>query len=199
MLLMKAMKLIPKKKGNVCGLTELEKSIVNLLDSEIVRDLQEALGENFMIEEPVDNITTDGDVDYEKELLWLALNHSDISLLTNIIDDLRELNPEKWRNLTQELYPSILMQPLNIIKTFSAQEIMCIGKTLEQQTRCKFCKSNAQKAVNANSLAQAFMGEHFLDIKQRPAIKRKQIQTLHCLAKKVIMDDEYKLIQLQVS
>ena len=42
------------------------------------------------------------------------------------------------------------------------------------------------------------MGEHFLDIKQRPAIKRKQIQTLHCLAKKVIMDDEYKLIQLQI-
>ena len=90
-----------KKKGNVCRLTESEKSIVHLLDSEIVRDLQEALGENFMLEEPVDNITTDGDVDYEKELLWLALNHSDISLLTNIIDDLRELNPEKWRNLTQ--------------------------------------------------------------------------------------------------
>ena len=178
----------------------MEKSIVHLLDSEIVRDLQEALGENFMLEEPVDNITTDGDVDYEKELLQLALNHSDISLLTNIIDDLRELNPEKWRNLMQEeLYWSILTQPLNIIKTFSAQEIMCIGKTLEQQTRHKFCKSNAQKAINANSLAQAFMGEYFLDIKQRPAIKRKQIQTLHSLAKKVIMDDEYKLIQLQVS
>ena len=83
-----------KKKGNVCGLTESKKSIVHLLDSEIVRDLQEALGENFMLEEPVDNITTDGDVDYEKELLRLALNHSDISLLTNIIDDLRELNPK---------------------------------------------------------------------------------------------------------
>ena len=57
------------KKGNVCGLTESEKSIVHLLDSEIVRDLQETLGENFTLEEPVDNITTDGDVDYEKELL----------------------------------------------------------------------------------------------------------------------------------
>ena len=101
--------------------------------------------------------------------------------------------------MQEELYPSILTQPLNIIKTFSAQEIMCIGKTLEQQTRRKFCKSNSQKAVNAKSLVQAFLGEHFLDVKQRPAMKRKQIQTLHSLANKVILDNDYKLIQLQVS
>ena len=154
------------------------------------------LGENFTLEEPVDNNATDGDVDYKKELLWLTLNLSDISILTNIIEDLREINPEKWKYLTQEeLYPSILMDPLNIIKIFSTHHRMCIGKTLKQQTCCKFCKSNAQKAINANSLAQAFLGEHFLDIKQRPAMKKKQIQTLQALAKKVIMGE----CKLQVS
>ena len=188
-----------RKRVNVFGLSESEKSIVHLLDPEIVRDLQESVGEDLTGDDR-ENTTRENEIDYEKELLCLALNRSDISLLDHILEDLCEVNPDKWRNLTSdELYPTILTDPLLITKTFTASEILCIGKTLEQKTRRKFCKSNGLKASNANSLAQAFLGESFLEIKSKIGCKRKEVKSLHLLAKEVLLSDDYKLVLLQVS
>ena len=170
-----------------------------MLDPEIVRDLQESVGEDLTGDDG-ENTTRENEIDYEKELLRLALNRSDISLLDHILEDLREVNPDKWRNLTSDkLYPTILTDPLLITKTFTASEILCIGKTLEQKTRRKFCKSNGLKASNANSLAQAFLGESFLEIKSKIGRKRKEVKSLHLLAKEVLLSDDYKLVLLQVS
>ena len=189
-----------KKRSTAWGLTDSEKSIVHLLDSEIIRNLQESVGENIMGDEAPESVHNKNNIDIEKELLHLALNQADMSLLDDIIEDLQELNREKWKNLTRDqLYPGILTDPNSITKSFTALEILCIGKTLEQKTHRKFCRSNAQKAVNANSLAEAFLGDNFLTVRHRSVNKKKNVASLQALAKSVLLNDDYKLVQLQVS
>ena len=189
-----------KKRSTAWGLTDSEKNIVHLLDSEIIRDLQESVGENIIGDEAPESVHNENNIDFEKELLHLALNQADISLLDDIIEDLQELNRDKWKNLTRDqLYPGILTDPNSITKSFTALEILCTGKTLEQKTHRKFCCSNAQKAVNANSLAEAFLRDNFLTVRHRSVNKKKNVASLRALVKSVFLNDDYKLVQLQVS
>ena len=130
-------------KGRLTGLTDSEKSIVHLLDNEIIRTLQDEIGEQNQNE---DNTlqTPEDETNYEKELLQLALKHLDVNLLNDLISDLKEVNEFKWRELQpKELYPHILTDAFNITKRMTVQEILTVGKTLEQRTDWKFCKSNA--------------------------------------------------------
>ena len=188
----------PRRK-QITGLTDSEKSIVHLLDNEIIRSLQDDLGEQIFCEES--EITNAGDeLDYEKELLKLALHHSEVNLLNEVVQDLRETNESKWRNLTPEdLYPAILTDASSINKKFTTLEIIQIGKTLEQRTGCKFCKATVTKAVNANSIAQAFLGEGFIDIPTKKTKASKSFPSLQKLAKQILLSEDYKLLQLQIS
>ena len=167
------------------------------MDNEVIRSLQEEIGEQLFTEE---NTSEREDLDYKKELLRLALKHADVTLLNDVVEDLREVNEVKWRNLSaDELYPNILTNAAEICKKFTVIEILQIGKTLEQKTRRKFCKSNATKAVNANSIPQAFIGDAFLEIQNKRGRRQMNIPSLQKLAKEVLMSDEYKLVQLQIS
>ena len=188
----------PRRK-QITGLTDSEKSIVHLLDNKIIRSLQDDLGEQIFGEES--EITNAGDeLDYEKELLKLALHHSEVNLLKELIQDLREANESKWRNLTPEdLYPTILTDASSINKKFTALEIIQIGKTLEQRTGRKFCKATVTKAVNANSIAQAFLGEGFIEIPKKKPKASKSFPSLQKLAKQILLSEDYKLLQLQIS
>ena len=119
-------------KGRLTGLTDSEKSIVHLLDNEIIRTLQDEIGEQNQNE---DNTlqTPENEKNYEKELLQLALKHSDVNLLNDLIPDLKEVNELKWRELQpEELYPHILTDIFNITKIMTSGNIYCwkdIGTT----------------------------------------------------------------------
>ena len=77
-------------KGRLTGLTDSEKSIVHLLDNEIVRSLQDETEELNTNEENTLQ-TAENETNYEKELLQLALKHSDVNLLNDLISDLKEV------------------------------------------------------------------------------------------------------------
>ena len=186
-------------KGRLTDLTDSEKSIVHLLDNEIIRSLQDEIGELSTNEENTLQ-TAENETNYEKKLLQLALKHSDAHLLNDLISDLKEVNELKWRELQpEELYPHILTDPFNIMKKMTVQEILTVGKTLEQRTDRKFCKTNASKAVNANLIAEAFLGQDFIQIPSKKERKCKNVRSLQELSKNVILCDNYKLLPLQVS
>ena len=83
-------------KGRLTALTDSEKSIVHLLDDEIIRSLQDEIGEQNTNEENTLQ-TGENETNYEKELLQLALKRSDVNLLNDLISDLKEVNELKWR------------------------------------------------------------------------------------------------------
>ena len=164
---------VQPKGRKITGLTKSERSIVHLLDNDIICSLQEEMGEEIFNEE---NDTHQEEIDYKKELLKLVLKHDDATSLNDVIANLRELSEVKWKNLTPDkLYPSILTNPSDICKKFMALEIIQIGNMLEQRTSCKFCKSNATKPMNSNKIAQAFIGKGFLEILNKK--KRKNMCT----------------------
>ena len=97
---------------------------MHLLDNEIIRSLQDEFGElNANKENTLQ--TAENETNYEKELLQLALKHSDVNKLNDLISDLKEVNELKWRELQpEELYPHILTDPFNIMKKMTVQEIL---------------------------------------------------------------------------
>ena len=82
------------------GLRETELNLVHLLDTDIVKALQDEIG-TF-----ADNIDEQEDVTEEKDraqlLLCMALKQSDIKLLDEILSDLKEYNAKKWGDVTSE-------------------------------------------------------------------------------------------------
>ena len=63
-------------KGRLTGLTDSEKSVVHLLDNEIIRSLQDEIGEQIPNKDNTMQSAQD-ETNYEKELLQLALKHSE--------------------------------------------------------------------------------------------------------------------------
>ena len=57
---------VKRKRSTACGLTESERSIVHLLDSEIIRDLQDSVGENIMGDEASESVQNEYNIDFEK-------------------------------------------------------------------------------------------------------------------------------------
>ena len=165
-------------KGRLTGLTDSEKSIVHLLDNEIIRSLQDEIGEVSTSEENTLQ-TADNETNYEKELLQLALKHLDVNLLNDLISDLKEVNELKRTELQlDKLYPHILTDPFNITRKMTVQEILTVGKMLEQRTGRKFCKTNVSKAVNANIIAEAFLSQGFIQIPSKKERNCKNVRSL---------------------
>ena len=90
----------PRKKQTV-GLRESERNLVHLLDNEIVTALETELGDDFFDEESTSQSNND-ERNSAEVLLSLALKHEDITLLRDILEDLREFNEKKWDNCSPE-------------------------------------------------------------------------------------------------
>ena len=71
----------------VIGLRETERNLVHLLDNEIVKALEEEIGEFTEADESDESVV---EKDRTQVLLRLALTHSDIKLLDEILEDLKE-------------------------------------------------------------------------------------------------------------
>ena len=179
------------------GLRDDERSLAHLLDREIANDIECEIGEEFSALEE-DPVLTEKDL--SQVLLSLTLRHSDVTLLNDIVADLKEFNERKWINLTvEELYPGLLTNSVRLNKECTAPELFVISRTLEQRTLRKFAKSGVPKAMNVNYITQAFGGETFLELPKKKTNRVRQVPSLHSLCKKILQDAEYKLVQLQVS
>ena len=188
----------PRKKQTV-GLRESERNLVHLLDTEIVTALETELGDDFLDEESTSQSNNE-ERNSAEVLLSLALNHEDITLLRDILEDLREFNEKKWDNCSPEdFYPKILTDPNVLNKSCTVPELAVISRVIEHKTGRKFYMSSAPKAVNVNLLTQAFGGDTFLHIPTRSVNKKTKVKTLQHLAKDVLLDDTYKVEQLQVA
>ena len=107
---------VEKKRSRTVqvGLKDDEKSLAHLLDREIVEEIKNELGEELILVEEEVHIT---EKDFSQFVLTLALKHSDVSLLKDIVCDLQEHNERKWINLTSEtLYPGLLTNTVRLNK-----------------------------------------------------------------------------------
>ena len=121
-------------------------------------------------------------------------------MLRDILEDLREFNEKKWDNCSPEdFYPRILMDPNVLNKSCTVLELAVISHVIEHKTGQKFYISSTPKAVNVNLLTKVFRGDTFLDIPTRSVNKKTKVKTLQQLAKEVLLDDTYKVEQLQVA
>ena len=82
----------------VIGLQETERNLVHLLDTEIVTALEQEIGEFTEADESEESVV---EKDRTQVLLHLALTHSDIKLLDEILEDLKEYNTKKVGELFQ--------------------------------------------------------------------------------------------------
>ena len=180
----------PRKKQTV-GLRESERNLVHLLDNEIVTALESELGDQFFDEENTSESNND-ERKSDEVLLSLALKHEDITLLRDILEDLREFNEKKWDNCSPEdFYLRILMDPNVLNKSCTIPELAVISRIIEHKTGRKFYMSSTPKAVNVNLLTQAFGGDTFLEIPTRSINKKLKLKTLQQLTKEVLLDDTY--------
>lgn len=114
------------------------------------------------------------ETDNSEQLLRMALRHSDISLLNEILEDLREHNPKKWLDITTEdLYPRILTSATELNRKCTIADLNLIGKVLEHKTGRRFFNSGEKKAWNINIITKAFGGENFLEIPLRRDCTKK--------------------------
>ena len=188
----------PRKKQTV-GLRESERNLVHLLDNEIVTALETELSDDFFDEENTSESNND-ERKSDEVLLSLALKHEDITLLRDILEDLHEFNEKKWDNCSPEdFYPRILTDPNVLNKSCTIPELAVISRVIEHKTGRKFYMSSTPKVVNVNLLMQAFGVDRFLDMPTRSVNKKPKVKTLQQLAKDVLLDDTYKVEQLQVA
>ena len=116
------------------GLRESERNLVHLLDNEIVTALESELSDQFFDEENTSESNNDERKSNEV-LLSLALKHEDITVLQDILEDLREFNEKKWDNCSPEdFYPRILTDPNVLNKSCTILELAVISRIIEQKT-----------------------------------------------------------------
>ena len=187
-----------RKKTHV-SLRESEKNLVHLLDNEIVRDLENDMEDQILQEEETTETFPD-ETHNAQILLSLALKHDDITILRNILEDLRDHSLKKWEKFSVgDLYPTLLTDTIRLNKQCTAQELSIISRAIEHKTGRKFYISSKPKAVNVNLLAQAFGGEQFLAVPKKNENVKYKVKSLQSRCKEIIMEETYKVEQLQVS
>ena len=139
----------------VIGLTENEKNLVHLLDTDIVQALANEIG-NF-----ADNTDEQEEIPEEKDraqqLLRMALKHSDIKILDEILFDFKEFNPKKWGDVASEyLYPKLLTNATELNKNCTVPELGLIGKAVEHKTGRKFFLSGVPESGKRQHNCESF-------------------------------------------
>ena len=169
--------------------------MVHLLDTEIVAALEEEIGEFTEADESEESIV---EKDRTQVLLRLVLMHSDIKLLDEILEDLKEHNTKKWANFSSEqLYPNILTSVVELNKNCTVPELSIIGKVMEHKTGCKFFISGIPKTVNVNNISKAFGADEFMALPIRRENLKRKVKSLQILSEEILMHEDYKVTQLQ--
>ena len=120
------------------GLHEHEDNLISLLDPEIVAKLRTGIdtdneGEDFLPD--------------LNNMMEQTLGHDKITLLTDILNKLKNVNKKKWEDTKEEdLFPDILQNAKHMQNMCTLKDLQAISKAMEMHTgRCWFSSKLKKK------------------------------------------------------
>ena len=188
----------PKKQY---GLHSDEKSLLCTLPSSILEEFEcQSSDEEELEDDQLPDITNEGP---PQSKLAKLLTSDNFNLLQEIIDELQELDYNKWSRWTvDDLFPDLLRNASKLMSTCIVRELNIIGKILLNYIGRSFFSSSFNKAKNCNLISGAFEGTNFVDeICKKDRLKSNvhNPKSLFEISKMEINKDSYPSAALKVS
>ena len=190
-----------KKKGQKqIGLKPTEKNLLSTLPVHFQNEAMEMLD----FERDLDDVENEDylpDINDQQTPLERLLLSENFRLLHDILEELREVDPVKWEDVTvHDIFPDMLIDLKLLFERCHIPEIAWIGKVLESYTGRNFYSTQLSKSRNVNAICKAFKGSNFVQDKKRiRQASMNRMKTLVQLSKGIILNNLYPTVCLQVS
>ena len=177
------------------------KSLLCTLPSSILEEFEcQSNDDEELEDDQLSDITNEGPV---QSKLAKHLTSNNFNLLQEIIDELKELDYNKWSRWTvDDLFPDLLRNASKLMSTCIVRELNTIGKILLNYTGRSFFSSSFNKAKNCNLISGAFEGTNFVDEigkKDRLQSNVHNPKSLFDISKMEINKNSYPSAALKVS
>ena len=190
-----------KKKGQKqIGLKPTEKNLLSTLPVHFQIEAMEILD----FEHDPDDVENEDylpDISDQQTPLERLLLSENFKLLHDILEELREVDPVKWEDVTvHDIFPGMLRDSQLLFEKCYLPEITRIGKVLESYSGRSFYSIQLSKSRNVNIICKAFKGSNFVQENKR--IRQANInsmKTLVQLSKGITLNSLYPTVCLQVS
>ena len=150
------------KKCRVNGLTNNENNLLDVLRANNLLRTED---------DDVENINPDSVPDLSvnnQQSLESYLFSNSSSLLENILNELRNVNAEKWSGKTiHDLYPGLLASPQNLLSQTTVKELIIICMELRCATGRTWYSPNSVKSEVVNIVGKAFGGVTSVTVQRR--------------------------------
>ena len=190
----------PLKVKKHFGLKGDETSLLCTLPSSILEDLEENSSDDDELD---DDQLPDLNTDTTHSKLSKLLSSDNFNLLEEILEELQELDFNKWSNWTlDDLFPDLLRNAQKLMSTCIVKDLNVIGKVLHNYTGCSFFSNSFNKAKNCNLISEAFEGTNFVDEIHRSDKKQSNVKnpmSLQEICRVEILKDTYPSTALKVS
>ena len=177
-----------KKPPKIIGLLPSESNIVDLLHPTVANDINPS-------EELQDYYLPD-----LVQPLHKRITCNKFGLVSDIVTELQNSNPDKWSTLTPEkCYNGILKDASTMMASCTIKDIQCLSRIMEMHTGRMWYSPKFIKAVNVNIIS-AFDGHVIIATHNKGSKNQtKHVKSLFIMCKDVLKDSKYPLICLQVS
>ena len=175
------------------GLNTNETSLLDLIDPSLIVDPQ------ISVDQVLDTEFDLGDENIQRMRLQSTLTADEFSLLEDILESLKQINNEKWSDITtSELYPSILTDASKLNKKCIQSEVQAIAGVLKYHTGRSFANSKMTKIEHVNSVVSAFGSNNFIAVpEKRSQSTSRKVYSLKSMARKIIRQNEFPKCVLQ--
>ena len=113
--------------------------------------------------EDVENEDYLTDINDQQTPLERLLSSKNFKLLHDILEELREVDPVKWQDVTvHDIFQDMLRDSKLLFKSCHIPKITCIGKVLESYTGRSFHSTHLSKSRNVNVICKAFEDSNFV-------------------------------------
>ena len=153
------------KRHRLVGLQDNERNILDIVKPQI----EQNLNDNDIDDDVLNNAGNENNNIISLDQ-YLRSNKS--SVLSNILNELKNSNIDKWNMKTiEDLYPGLLTAGSTLMDETTVKELNIICMELCCITGCNWASSNMVKAEIVNSIVKAFGGDNFVQVERR----KKQI------------------------
>ena len=153
---------IKKKVQKQVDLKPTEKNLLSMLLVRFQNEAMELL--DFECDQDdVENEVYLPDINDQQTPLERLLSSENFKLLHDILEELREVDPVKWEDVTvHNIFPDMLRDSKLLFERCHIPELSCIGKVLESYTDRSFYSSQLSKSRNVNIICKAYEGRNFI-------------------------------------
>ena len=158
---------IKKKVQKQVGLKSTEKNFLSTLPVQFQNEAMELL--DFECDQDdVENEDYLPDINDQQTPLEKLLSSENFKLLHDILEELREVDPVKWEDVTvHDIFPDILRDSKLLFERYHIPELSRTRKVLESYTGRSFYSSQLSKSRNVNIICKAFEGSNFIQENKR--------------------------------